>query len=160
MRSMARPEEFFLNHRPSCRHWAHWEITPKVLCFSLTFKTFADYACSLHRVVNDVWREWFQPTQCTKRIQTSLCNCFFKVIHAIILSWVTAMKVWSPRSLKPLENQHEMKIYNLFHVNSLTSHRHIKYRWKLSSLRKSATWGTLTSCSLFQITLLSSLTCD
>lgn len=47
---------------------------------------------------------------------------FSKVMHVIIPGWVTAMKAWNPQSLKPLRNKREMKMCNLFHVDSLTSH--------------------------------------
>lgn len=50
------------------------------------------------------------PLSAQREYKQAFCNCFSKVICAIILSWVTAMKVWSPRSLKPLKNKHEMKI--------------------------------------------------
>lgn len=84
--------------------------------------------CSLHRVVNDVWREWVQPTHCTKRIQTSILLLLFQGDTCYNIEQSYYYENLKSQSLESLKNEYEMKIYNLFHVNYLTFHQLIKYR--------------------------------
>jgi hypothetical protein len=57
-----------------------------------------------------------------REYKQAFCSCFSKVMHVIILSWVTALEAWNSQYLKPLKNKHKMKMYNLLHVDSLTSY--------------------------------------